>query len=247
MPFNGSGSNLSGAGDVFLSSPSDNQVLGYNATTAKWNNKNPTGGVDATTTSKGLIQLSGDLGGTAASPTVPGLATKIPSSQKAAANGVATLDASSRVPSAQLGAGTASSGKSLMIDGSGTVNWAPAGIPFATVSMPGALATGVVSLPFPVFGTWRFDALLVGVGTAPAGSPLIVDLLYNGASIYGTTPSNRPSVAAGALWASGGTADTTQYVGSTTVRGYVQFSIVQVGSTTAGSDLVATLYATRLA
>jgi hypothetical protein len=32
---------------------------------------------DATTTSKGVVQLSGDLGGTAASPTVPGLASKI--------------------------------------------------------------------------------------------------------------------------------------------------------------------------
>jgi len=31
---------------------------------------------DATTTSKGIIQLAGDLGGTSASPTVPGLATK---------------------------------------------------------------------------------------------------------------------------------------------------------------------------
>lgn len=34
------------------------------------------GASDATTTSKGIIQLAGDLGGTAASPTVPGLATK---------------------------------------------------------------------------------------------------------------------------------------------------------------------------
>lgn len=31
---------------------------------------------DATTSSKGIVQLAGDLGGTAASPTVPGLATK---------------------------------------------------------------------------------------------------------------------------------------------------------------------------
>lgn len=33
---------------------------------------------DATTSSKGIVQLAGDLGGTAASPTVPGLATKEP-------------------------------------------------------------------------------------------------------------------------------------------------------------------------
>ena len=34
------------------------------------------GSPDATTTTKGVVQLAGDLGGTAASPTVPGLATK---------------------------------------------------------------------------------------------------------------------------------------------------------------------------
>lgn len=36
--------------------------------------------VDATTTSKGAVQLSGDLGGTADAPTVPGLASKANSS-----------------------------------------------------------------------------------------------------------------------------------------------------------------------
>lgn len=39
-----------------------------------------TGGTvaDATTTSKGVVQLAGDLGGTATAPTVPGLASKAP-------------------------------------------------------------------------------------------------------------------------------------------------------------------------
>lgn len=36
------------------------------------------GAADATTSSKGVVQLAGDLGGTAASPTVPGLAAKEP-------------------------------------------------------------------------------------------------------------------------------------------------------------------------
>ena len=36
------------------------------------------GAPDATTTTKGIVQLSGDLGGTAASPTVPGLTNKQP-------------------------------------------------------------------------------------------------------------------------------------------------------------------------
>lgn len=36
------------------------------------------GAPDATTSSKGIVQLAGDLGGTASSPTVPGLASKQP-------------------------------------------------------------------------------------------------------------------------------------------------------------------------
>lgn len=36
---------------------------------------------DATTVVKGILQLAGDLAGTAASPTVPGLATKVPTSR----------------------------------------------------------------------------------------------------------------------------------------------------------------------
>src|SRR6185437_11540980 len=35
------------------------------------------GAPDATTLAKGIVQLAGDLGGTAASPTVPGLANKV--------------------------------------------------------------------------------------------------------------------------------------------------------------------------
>lgn len=41
---------------------------------------NATGTADATTSSKGIVQLAGDLAGTAASPTVPGLATKVSTS-----------------------------------------------------------------------------------------------------------------------------------------------------------------------
>lgn len=40
---------------------------------------------DATTSSKGIVQLAGDLGGTAAGPTVPGLASKAPTSRQIAA------------------------------------------------------------------------------------------------------------------------------------------------------------------
>lgn len=57
---------------------------------------------DASTTSKGVIQLAGDLGGTAVAPTVPGLANKVNTLSLGAANGVATLDTNGKVTSAQL-------------------------------------------------------------------------------------------------------------------------------------------------
>ncbi|PLS81782.1 hypothetical protein CYG49_01410, partial [Candidatus Saccharibacteria bacterium] len=57
---------------------------------------------DATTTSKGILQLAGDLSGTADAPTVPGLAGKVNATEKGAANGVATLGADGKVPAEQL-------------------------------------------------------------------------------------------------------------------------------------------------
>ena len=50
----------------------------------------PIGG--ATTTSRGVVKLAGDLAGSADSPTVPSLSTKLNTSQRGAADGVASLD-----------------------------------------------------------------------------------------------------------------------------------------------------------
>jgi hypothetical protein len=57
---------------------------------------------DATTILKGKVQLAGDLAGIASWPTVPGLALKIPLTEKGAAGGVASLDADGKVPVAQV-------------------------------------------------------------------------------------------------------------------------------------------------
>ena len=63
-----------------------------------------TGGAigDATATTKGLVQLAGDLGGTASAPTVPGLVNKVNSSALGAVNGVATLDSTGKLATAQI-------------------------------------------------------------------------------------------------------------------------------------------------
>lgn len=57
--------------------PTSGQALTFDGTDLAWSTISGSGSVpDATTSSKGLVQLSGDLGGTAAAPTVPGLASK---------------------------------------------------------------------------------------------------------------------------------------------------------------------------
>ena len=57
---------------------------------------------DATSIVKGKILLAGDLGGTATSPTVPGLTLKLDANQKGVPNGVASLNAQGIIPSSQL-------------------------------------------------------------------------------------------------------------------------------------------------
>jgi hypothetical protein len=57
--------------------PSTSQVLSYDGTGLAWATPSGSGSVpDASSGTKGLVQLTGDLGGTAASPTVPGLSGK---------------------------------------------------------------------------------------------------------------------------------------------------------------------------
>ena len=63
-----------------------------------------TGGAigDANATTKGLVQLAGDLSGTASAPTVPGLAGKVSASALGAVNGVATLDSTGKLAAGQI-------------------------------------------------------------------------------------------------------------------------------------------------
>lgn len=64
---------------VNASTPTDGQVLQYSTAGNEWTPATVTSTTvsDATATDKGIIQLTGDLGGTASSPTVPGLANKL--------------------------------------------------------------------------------------------------------------------------------------------------------------------------
>lgn len=63
----------------------------------------PQGSVpDANSSTKGVVRLTGHLGGTADSPTVPGLADKESITNKGQPNGYAPLDGTGKVPTANL-------------------------------------------------------------------------------------------------------------------------------------------------
>jgi hypothetical protein len=64
--------------DVQVGGVGNNQVLSYDTAGTRWIPATVSSTVvgDATTGSKGIVQLAGDLGGTATAPTVPGLAAK---------------------------------------------------------------------------------------------------------------------------------------------------------------------------
>lgn len=166
---------------------------------------------DATTTSKGVIQLAGDLNGTAASPTVPALANKVDTSSLGVANGVATLDASSLLTQTQ------SRPKVLAYSMNSTIY----------------TKTGGIRLYNDSGSTWTILGVRASVGTAPTGSSIIIDVLINGTTIF-TTQANRPTIPAAA-----NTSGNVANMDVTTIANgsYFTVNIAQVGSTTAGGDL----------
>ena len=225
------------------------------------------GAADATTTSKGIVQLAGDLAGTATAPTVPGLANKADktttisagtgltgggdlsanrtltvsygttagtaaqgndsritgaeqTANKGIANGYASLDGTGKVPSSQLPAATAVTQHHVF-------------------SKTGALIVeaGTHRLYNDSGAAWTIVGIRASVGTAPAGTSILVDINVNGTTIF-TTQANRPAIAA----AANSSGKVTNMDVTTITNGqYVTIDVDQVGSTTAGSDLTVQL------
>ncbi len=100
-------------------------------------------------------------------------------------------------------------------------------------SLPGALTVQDGTIRSYFGEAWSIIAVRASVGTAPVGASIILDVWKNGATIY-TTAANKPTIAAGANTVDAALPDVT----SIAAGDYLTVNIDQVGSTTAGSDLV---------
>ena len=146
------------------------------------------GVVDATAVAKGLVQLAGDLGGSAAAPTVPGLAAKAPLASPVFTGVVET-------PAVKITGGSPGVGKVLTgTDGLGNASWQTAA---------GGGATTAVGLrqALPAADTY-ICSLAIGAGTLTVGSRYRLKLFF-GYSL--TTANTTIRVRYGAA---GSTADT---------------------------------------
>jgi hypothetical protein len=92
------------------------------------------------------------------------------------------------------------------------------------------VATGNLRIPIAVAGT--ITTVMVSVGSAPAGTPIVVDVLKNGTSVY-NVPTNRPSIPINGHVSSPSTPDVTALA----VGDYLTVNLAQVGSAVPGSDL----------
>ncbi len=105
-----------------------------------------------------------------------------------------------------------------------------ASIPY---SVAGTLSTGSGS-PRLYFGQdVTIRRIHASVGTAPVGASVIVDVNKNGTTIF-TTQANRPTIAVSTYYDISNQPDVT----SLSSTDYLTIDIDQVGSTTAGANLV---------
>ena len=90
------------ASSLQASAGTNGQVLTYDSQLSGGLGWKDTAAPNATSSTKGVISLSGDLGGTADSPSVPALTNKLDKDAAGVAGGVATLDATGKIPISQL-------------------------------------------------------------------------------------------------------------------------------------------------
>lgn len=115
----------------------------------------------------------------------------------------------------------------------------PVGGPF-TKQGPLAVTTGVSR--FYADDYYYLSSVRASVGTAPAGAPVIVDVLKNGSTIF-TTAGNRPSITAATNTATSAAAPDLLFVQP---GDYLTVNVVQTGTGPAGSDLTVSVLGRKI-
>lgn len=202
-----------GLSNLSAGSPTSGQVLSTDGTALTWSTVSGSGTVpDANSSTKGLVQLTGDLGGTAASPTVPGL------SSKAAASDLTSHTSNTSNPhsvtKAQVGLGN--------VDNTSDTNKPVSSATQTALNLKANLAsptfTGTVTVPTP---TNNSDAATKAYVDTAAGSKLsnITGFVTPGTNI--TLSGSGTSASPYQISASGGGAVSDA---TTSAKGIVQLT-----------------------
>lgn len=110
------------------------------------------------------------------------------------------------------------------------------------LSRPGALTVAAGVLELPLSGSYTLIDYRVRWAVAPTGASGIVDINKNGTTLF-TTQGNRPTITTGTKLATTTMPNVTTFVNGD----YISLDVDQIGSTVAGSELVAVLRMRRTA
>jgi hypothetical protein len=198
---------------IAATTPAAGQILKFDG--SQWAPQAESGAPDATTTSKGIVQLSGDLAGTATSPTVTASAGLKTSS------GTVTTSAASAPASGQF----------LRASNGTTATWQ------AMPRMFGWYLDGTIVIGDGQGPIYRIDADVTILGfdisckVAPVttGATFDVEVGNSPNGTFTTIFSVQPAIAAGQNIGTGGTLSTT----TLTAGQYVRFNVDTVGGTAA--------------
>lgn len=168
--------------------------------------------------SLGLSQVdnTADANKPISSATQSALDAKVDSSDRAAANGVATLDSNSKVPLSQIPASPIT--KILPYSYLGSLS----------------VSTGTFRLYNDSGAPWLITGVRATVAAVPEGSAIIIDVNKNDSTIF-TSQANRPTIPSGST--SSGKV-TSMDVTTVADGDYLSVDIDQIGSTDSGADLV---------
>lgn len=163
------------------------------------------------------------------------LAGREETANKGVASGYAGLDSGAKLPLVQLPVHASTHAP----------NGADPVVPrmmLPTFTKNGVLFTETGTLRMPLDASYMIVGVRLMAGTAPSGASILIDVNKNGTTIF-TTQSNRPTIASGA---NAGGPGATPNVTALVAGDYLTVDIDQVGSTTAGSDLVVSIIVDRI-